>query len=407
MGALLFSLPLGWGIFTNILLLLFFVHAIIFLRREDWRGIWGSAIAGIPAAFYLLHLISLLWSDDLADGLLQLETKLGFLLAPMFIVASRRHFRADFAKVALRYFVAGCVAAALFVLFYASYRSLAEGQFYQLTASGGKQYFFLYKHLSSPLMHPSYLATYLGLAFFISLHFLWQGERKVWYGVIALLMFLLLILLQARMVLLAMMLMVVAGALFFAWRKGNWRWLMLPLLPVLALLAFMALADEGLRKRYLQIPDFSYDISGRDFNSATYRLAQWHCALDAIAVNPVWGAGIGDNRQVLLDAYKENKFYMGLERRFNAHNQFLETSLVCGVAGLALLLLMLGYFAYRFWLARNYLALLCLLFFSLCLLTESMFERSWAILLFVIFFPLLATLDRYNKGLFSHDAPQA
>jgi len=137
------------------------------------------------------------------------------------------------------------------------------------------------------------------------------------------------------------------------------------------------------------MPDFSYDITGDEFNSATYRLAEWTCAADVIAENFWLGVGVGDNRKALIDAYKKRGFKKGVEYKFNAHNQYLETMLATGVLGLAYLLFML--FTYGKWALKqqDYTALACLVFLAIGLLTESMFERSWAISLFAIFFPFM------------------
>jgi len=146
------------------------------------------------------------------------------------------------------------------------------------------------------------------------------------------------------------------------------------------------------------MPDFSYDISGNTFNSATYRLAEWSCAMDVIKEHPLAGTGLGDNREALLKSYENRGFWSGLEMRFNAHNQYIETTLSTGLIGLIFLLLLLGAYAQLAFKNKDWLSLSALVFFAMCLLTESMFERAWAVLLFAIYFPLMLLFGTKNNA---------
>ena len=143
--------------------------------------------------------------------------------------------------------------------------------------------------------------------------------------------------------------------------------------------------------RYLQLPDFEYDISAdaSAFNSATYRLAEWKGAFTVISEHRFFGTGVGDNRDGLIDAYEKLGFYVGVERRYNAHNQYLETWIASGLVGLLLLLTLFGYWIYRLVRYGDFSSLFALLFFMLCMLTESMLERAWAVIFLALYFPVI------------------
>ena len=97
--------------------------------------------------------------------------------------------------------------------------------------------------------------------------------------------------------------------------------------------------------------------------------------------------------QALQQAYKNRGFWAGLEHGYNAHNQYIETTISTGYIGLFLLLFMIFYFGKTALANKDYLTLSCLAFFAISMLTESMFERANAVLLFTSFFPLMLSLS--------------
>lgn len=388
--------PLGVKSITNIALLLVVLHSLVFLKGRDWRQALHSNIFLFSAAFFIMYALSLLWTEDIDQGLKQLETKSSFLLAPLFIVAARNRYMPQFRNTALHAILIGNVLAALLALSFAALRAIEQGGWFRPVPGGGKQYFFLYTHLAEPVMHPGYFATFLGFGCFIALYFLLLKDikQKLLYLILLGFFFFMMVLLQGRINLLALVFVLGAGTLVYAIRQKAYKWLVLPALPVLLFIGLLLFGPATIKERYFQLPDFSYDISGREFNSATYRLAEWSSALDVLAEHPWVGAGIGDGRQALINAYQENRFWVGMEERYNAHNQYLETALSVGLIGLLLLLVLCGYYGLLSIKRKDYLSLSLLLFFMVSMLTESMLERSWAVILFNSYFPLLLCLPR-------------
>ncbi len=396
MALLLFSLPLGQQSLTNLILLVLFIHSLVFYRWRNWKEGFGDPLWYWSALFYAYLFSSLLWSENVAGGLLQLETKMSFFLAPLFIIAGRSYWDSAGRRRALQFFWWGCIVAVLVALAYASWRSLEAGAFYE-TNQFGRRYFFAYTHLALPLMHPGYLATYLALGMFSAVELQYQLSSKVWlwtYRLSILLFLVFMVMLQARINLLALFAVIGLAALYLAWKRKAWLWLSLPLIPVLAVSLFLGLASDDLQKRYFQFPNFSYDISGTEFNSATYRLAEWKCAADVIESNFWWGTGIGDKNEALMESYERNKFWLGLEKQFNAHNQYLETFMAGGLPAVLLLLTVLFYYLWRASRQLDYLAMSGMVFLIICLLTESMLERMWGVLICTMIFPLLLLKTR-------------
>lgn len=392
LGLLVFSLPLGQPLFTNLFLLLLILGSFIILKKEDWSRGNKDWLAILPMCFFIFLVASLLWTEDVSSGQRYLETKLSFLFLPLFIMAGKNQGEPRQREFILKALWFGCLLASLIALAFATWRSINAGAFYELNSNGDPRFFFAYTHLASPLMHPGYIASYLAMGIFAGFELQRQRGSNSWkwvYRISLLLFFVMMVLLQARINLIALFLVIGLAALFMAWQRKAYVWLVLPLFPLVGLGLFLGLASEDLQKRYFQFPDFSYDISGDSFNSATYRLAEWECAWLVIEENALGGTGVGDKGAALLEAYERKGFWEGLRKKFNAHNQYLETQMAAGIFASFLMLSMLIYYGLRAYRQSDYLALMGVVFLMICLLTESMFERMWGVLFFTVLFPVL------------------
>ncbi|NVK04782.1 MAG: O-antigen ligase family protein [Flavobacteriia bacterium] len=400
--AVVFVMPTGWNAGISLLLLLLLVQSIAIYKLSDWSAAFKSTIVLSSMLYFAFLACSLLWSDDLSEGGRQLETKASFLIAPLLIFAGKRYWQPGLRTRMMKAFWYGTLLAIFIALAYAGYRSIEAGGL-SITHEAGTRYFFLYKHLSSPIMHPGYMATYVGLAIFIAIRLSQLSNDMVskWKYISSIVLFSgIMILLQARINLLALLIVVGIGVLIYAWIQKRYVLFSAPFVGGLLLFLAIIVAPKGISDRYLQLPQFDYNISGEesDFNSATYRLAIWTCAGDVISQQPVIGTGIGDNREALVKSYEENEFWQGVERRFNTHNQYLETLLAVGAVGLLFMLLMFISYLRLAIIQRDFLLLAALGFILISLLTESMFERMWAVILFTVVLPGLAVFHSEERA---------
>ena len=260
--------------------------------------------------------------------------------------------------------------------------------------------YFTYQQLSETFSHPGYFATFVGFAIFITIGKVInsKGKNKVYQLISLTFLFVMMVLLQGRINILALLGVFGIGAIYYAFKKRMYLVLAIPTVLTVGLVVLVLSGSENSKSRFLQIPNFEYDITGDTFNSATYRLAEWTCAADVIKENFWFGTGVGDNRQALWDAYAARGFKKGVEEKYIAHNQYIETMIACGLIGLIALLSMLFYFGRQLFLMGDFTSLACLLFLAFCLLTESMFERAWAITLFSVFFPLMLVTSQQKDN---------
>ena len=385
LSASLFTLPLGNQL-TNFVLLALLLFSPFVYRKDDWKQVYSHPMTWAPALFFAFHVISLLWSSDTSNGLVQLETKMGLLLVPLFMRAGSLRLTDQQLNGLMRAFVYGALVALFYALAYAVFR--AEHWTAEMDEVISPSSYFFYERLADPLMHPGYFSLHVGAALLIVIGS--QAFSTNWWRASLILMLLIgLWLLQGRMQILAL-LMIGGGVLFGrALLQARWRKFLAIALGALLLLAI--LVPKRYFGRFVQLPKWEYNISGgpEDFNSATYRLAEWSSAWVAIQRAPILGSGIGDNRKALFKVYEERQFFQGLKMNFNAHNQFLETSLVLGLLGLLALLFWMGTYLKEAIQQRSLLLLTLWSFGVLSLLTESMLERAWGVLFFALFWPLV------------------
>lgn len=291
-------------------------------------------------------------------------------------------------------FYAAALLASMYVTGIGIYRTLAEGRLYAYFAS----HYLYYTELAERLMHPAYFSALVAVALMGGGYLREKGSfNSRWYWLAQGWLLLFLLLLSARMVLIALLISGVLLALYLGWKRGNKRlvWAALLGAPLFALAVFWIL-PERLQSRFTELGQFEYDIHApeeRLFNGLTIRLAEWEGVFSALEGHWWLGHGTGAGQIALREAYQKIGFQVGLERDFNAHNQYLETWLHNGLIGL---LLLLAVFAFAFrtaWHQQNWLALWFVVFVMLCLLSESMLMRHRGMLLLAVYLPLMLRED--------------
>jgi O-antigen ligase len=127
----------------------------------------------------------------------------------------------------------------------------------------------------------------------------------------------------------------------------------------------------------------------------------WPLATDIISENKVLGLGVGNTRAALVSAYTKIDYKKGIENEFNAHNQFLETSLEVGIFGFILLALQLLFCIYLAVKHQSFLYFLIILIFIAYLLIESLLGSQMGLVSYGVFhaiFIAYLTLNRTVKS---------
>jgi hypothetical protein len=374
--------------------------------REGWRG-WTTPGWSDPlwwmAPWYLWHAVGLFWSDNQPHGLFDLEVKLMALLVPLLVAWNSAAWGRNRALI-IRVFILATAATLLLFMLRSSWLFVAE---LQQRAAGevppGLPYTnIFFSSYYSPWLHPSYLAMY-GV-FALALHVLMPagGERSS----------------PGRMVLRSLIpVTLVLGVLLCASKTG-WLGLLMVLVQVLVL----RWKEPAMRRAVLRVALFgalvfaslvvsfgtvrgkitdmwsamrSTEANAGDSSSA--RMLVWRAANALIVEQPVLGTGTGDVKDELMRVYTERGYTYPLEKRLNAHSQFLQTAVALGVPAAIWLLLML---LVPLWYAvrtgrQELIAILILAFLNWSV--ESMLEVQAGVVFFVLFAAIFSDppSDRY------------
>jgi O-antigen ligase len=141
------------------------------------------------------------------------------------------------------------------------------------------------------------------------------------------------------------------------------------------------------------------EIDKTTSESNAVRLLIWKESLNLIKQKPILGYTPGDANDALYQAYEKQGLTGALEKKLNAHNQFLQTTI--GLGGIGFLIL-LGMIFYSVWFgikSKNELQLFFGLLITMNFLVESMLQTSAGILFFV-FFACFAFFVRFDEATF-------
>jgi O-antigen ligase len=147
-----------------------------------------------------------------------------------------------------------------------------------------------------------------------------------------------------------------------------------------------------------EVDHFNGSISKEHWNSLNTRLAIWNCGKEVLRRNPLFGVGIGDVGDNMLEEYRKNSFYFGLKYNLNCHNQYLDAAVSYGLSGFSVFLL--GVLVLPFYISirqRNFLLIFFLSSLAIYLSTEVMFNRNQGVTFIVFFMVLLGNRTEWRE----------
>lgn len=327
--------------------------------------------------FGLIGLCSLLYTTDSAHGIKILERHSSFLFLPYF-------FYVISGKILIkRQHVVLLLGISVLLSFIYSVVSIVFNEAFPEILTSSNNIYDVSQQLRSNnlfIQHPTYLTYFLLIYFIIGFNlFKVLPKSHKWGHAI-----------------------VISFALFWVFmlgsRAGN--------LTVVILFLY-AIFKAGYTKKYILLSVFFIVLSVSIFMLFKYsrfqsninlteieksshkketRIIIWENALALIKEKPLQGYGIGDVRTELLDQFQRTNFVLGVEKHFNAHNQFLETYLQSGLIGFLVLLTLLLVPLIRAIKRRQEALFLFILISIIQLFFESYFQRFYGVLYFSLFY---------------------
>jgi len=371
-----FCIPFYKKVTPLIIVVLAALSIVRVIVNKKYKPQQFTLLSGLSSIFYFLFIAGLLYTEQIDKGLFDLQVKLVFLVFPIifFLSGSILLVEKRFRKV-LAAFVAGAFASTLLCIGHAAYISLTT-------------YFtfdhFIYAELSF-LIHPSYYAMYLNLALVICMLHLekdgkvisWPRKAVVASLILYLTVFILFVNSKAGIIITFITFMMILIRLMVVKRK-------FVLGSVVLIVLFSSVAMVWTRVPYVKsrfqgflISVSSYDRNMKNSSEGTSeRILVWKNAYAVALEKLPFGAGTGDVNAALKECYEKNAFAEGSKRAFNAHNQYLQTTIAIGIPGLLSLLLILAILLRRGIQKDQGLIFYFALIVALNFLVESMLETQ-------------------------------
>ncbi|MBL7874118.1 MAG: O-antigen ligase family protein [Cyclobacteriaceae bacterium] len=342
--------------------------------------------------FYLLFLFGMIYTSNVQVGLFNLEKKLSLLILPLIIGTSKNYGWKE-RNIVLWVFTATIVLATIICFL---------GAFYRYYISGDSLVFLHEEYASTIDFHPPYFAMFLMLAFMLLLDNFIDPEiasLKIANKSITLLLMtyiaFVILILSARTVAIFLLLLIIFLAVYHFYKKKRYWQSIVTIILILASSYILIDQSPYLKDRIIRpITSDIKVIDGGGETGLSIRIVKWRCSLRGIGENPIVGTGTGDAIDYLVKCYEDLNFWgMHPQYRFNAHNQFLETTLTFGFVGLTIFLLTLFLLFSEAHKRKNYVFLGFLILFCFASLTESLLERQWG----VVFFSFFASVFYFGR----------
>ncbi|HYG40379.1 MAG TPA: O-antigen ligase family protein [Cytophagales bacterium] len=365
--------------FSIVVLLVFF---LISGPSFNWKKL--SLRDLVLPGFYFLFLLGMIYTNNIKEGLFQLEVKLGFLIFPLVFCLSATKIEIGY-RFIIKAFNYAIVISAILCLLY----SLILYIHTQDT-----QYFFREQLCLLLAFHPIYYSLFIGTSILLQTKALSQNWRKnnnalnFFYLSIILFLFFFNILLTAKMPLLALSFVLL---LYFQFLIRSTAYKVLAgvfvISAVLGLIYVLPYAHEQFAS--ILNSKLYFDYEENNANSLTLRLVKWECSLEGFKENLIGGVGTGDAQDYLQNCYKSKNFW-GSVFNYNSHSEYLSIALRLGLIGLLYFVFLIGFLINCLWKEKSFFCILIL--FLLCCTTESMLSVQKG----VIFFSFFITVFYYS-----------
>jgi len=375
--AIAFCIPIHKKILPYLILFLFinwlatssFKTKFLFLKSNLRAFIFLTS-------FYIWHIVSLLYTDNLKYGFFDLEVKLSLFIFPLIMLSSEQLSQALYKRIAFG-FLSGCFISILINLGHSLY----------LHHVLHVQNAFIYTQFTM-WFHPSYYALYLNFAIVILLGFILSyhlNRKHVFMCILLVLIFSIGILLaNSKAVIISLVFTLIIFGFIYAVQKRKWLFTSVFFTVFLGGIMLSIYAFPQLNKRLVAtqkiVEGYLQNKPLNGYDGSSQRILIWQSTIGIIKNNFFWGVGNGDIKDVLIEDYTQNNYTYILEKRLNSHNQFLQSFAALGLIGFIFLIMLFIVPLSCIFKKRNYIYFFFLLIVFMNFLTESMLEVQAGVL---------------------------
>jgi O-antigen ligase len=380
------------------------VGAVVAIRKDLPVHFSKSLLVFLPALLFLFTFMSLLYSNDVGEGLGFMEKWLSVLFITVATLFLTKKVAAN-VHLFYRIFIVSNLLIALYCVTVAGVNSVridAAGSWHFDPShyEGLTGYTFVellllrYSHFSSGFFsqvhHATYFSLYITFVLGILFYFLHKVKKRKWafLYVFGILFFLVMnFLLASRAGYITTAVLIVFSFIWFFHSKVKRHYIIVGSVLLLLVAGFLLMKTRlGSNARQVVSLIFQKEVPKEKLDE---RLLLWNVGVDLVREAPLFGYGVGDVQDKLDEAYRNRGMHVATKKHFNVHNQYLSVALATGMVGLALLVVwFLGSLLVGIR-TRNYLLTAFMLIVIINALFENILDRSAGLAFVLLFYPIL------------------
>ena len=381
------------------------IAIVVWLVSDGWykrlANVYINKVIIFTILFWCITAISLIYSDNIEVGFKKVSLSISLLLIP-FIVSTQWGEICKYRKYMLNAFLIGLILIGLYIIirafYFSTFGSSIEYQKQIGFLPGSGQSYFFYLIFCYPF-HPTYLAMYFNLGIAL-VAFKIKYSKNIWHRLLGFLVeifFVTLIFLASSKA--GYLTCIVVSVISLLWLLRHKSRQYVSLMLIFLIIGFGVLVSKNNRFSSfiflldkLNVANSNSNVTVDDIINSddAVRLKIWQTIPSVVGKNWLFGLGIGDVRETLAKAYQEKNMDFALNKRFNAHNQYLETYVGLGLIGLSCLLLILGSALWQSIRRRDMVFSLFMLIILINFMFESVLERFFGVLFFVFFLSIFS-----------------
>ena len=353
----------------------------------------GALLPTIMVLPFFILTFSLLYSDNLLDGVKTMERFTLILLVPWLFYFNRAYITENTVKLVTLYF-----SVILSILTFITLYKLAGNAIFWNVIGMENSYYYLKERVESISgLHPTYYSLYLAICIVSIVHFYIIDPKKHYktpFIILIIILVLGLIAASSKMLIIATFISVI----YILWNGlSNIK----SFIKVLSLITIFMVATfltiKPTRQRFTEFYSVVSSTAIDETKPDGMRRVIFKSTWKAIAKNYLFGTGLGDEQEELNRVYKNNDYEEAYHKEYNTHNQYLNFLLIAGIPALVALIFMLGAHFIIAETTKDHLYIAIMILFVFSMLSENILNRQDGIFVYAFFTALLPFAALKNR----------
>jgi O-antigen ligase len=388
--------PREWSLYSLGIFLVFGLGLWITYFKKSLLSLQNNWLyIAPPFTYFLIVLISYIFSQpDVA----KLTERLMFLVIPIlgYPFFTSEKLKRDLFKY-LKAYIFGIVLIALYLVFNTLISIIGAADY------EGSVFLYLKVHsylitssYFSVLEHPSYFAMKI-VWILILLYFLFRelGFSAIIVFTLSLFLSFIVILLASKSALIIWVAFVLFVVVRYLYDKKMKLATLIGAGLLIVTVSFLLLKDMRRIEVFLSGISSGLSEGQIEWKNLDARTRLWYSAIQIIKEKPIFGHGLGNVESRMVKEYSTYGWEEEARLNLNAHNQYLEAQMTFGIAGsISLVWMLLSPLFKKNRLLKTPVAVSFCIMISFFLLFESMFNRQWGIMFFLLFYCFLVLPSR-------------